>query len=406
MLITSYQPLVWRVGSARAPQPSPSALQSRMQLAARFAASAAHNDDLTTLQHDICRIAAEGLEVKFVKLLVHDSDERNFVLKAGVGWPEGIVGNTRLDADVQTAAGFAWQSGQAVISNNLVAEARFRVPVLLSEHKIVRSINVVVPGNVEAAFGVLEAESPEPGSFTGHDVSFLQLLAFSLAGAVGRDAMRQKSDRGTVLRIADHQMSLHELQHRIRNDLQVIFSSVRREQRRTADAEAMTSFARLGRRVLAVADLYHHLLGHGGGATDDLDMGLYLGSLCGKIADAADLSSRGIALNADTEHLMMPIVQAVRLAIAVNELVTDAIEHAFAEGASGAIEVRLVANERGTGSPMVSVSDDGQGFKGLRIGSAGMTFVEELTRQAGGHLERQDGDGTHWNIRLPSRSPA
>ncbi len=397
--LAPYQPLVWRVGSAYAPQPSPSALQSRIRLAAQFAESAARND-LPALQHELCRIAAEGLKVKFVKLLVHDPDERKFVLKAGIGWRDGIVGNARLDADVQTAAGFAWQSGQSIISNNLPTEARFRVPMLLSDHKIVRCINVVVPGDAEAAYGVLEAESPELGNFTEHDVSFLQILAHSFAGAVARDAVRRQSDQEAVRRTGEHQTALHELQHRIRNDLQVIWSVIRREQRGTADPGTHTGLARVGRRVLAVANLYDHLLGHGG--ADEVDLGQYLGSLCGKIAEAADLPSRGIALNADTEHVMVPTGRAVRLAVAVNELVANAVEHAFAGRQYGAVTVRLTADERGTGSPMVSVSDDGCGFKGPRTGSAGLTFVEELSRQAGGWLERDDGEGTCWTIRLPA----
>ena len=278
MSLNMPQPLVWRIGSPRAPQ-LPASAHIEMRLAAEFATLASRSDDVCALEHEICRVAAEGLKVKFVKLLVYDSNERIFLLQAGVGWRDGIVRQTRLDADVGTAAGFAWQSGKSIISNNLRAEPRFRVPSILAEHGIVRSINVVVPGDAEAAYGVLEAESPDPGRFTEHDVSFLQVLAQSLAAAIGRIASRALHDEQTNRTDSDHRTSLHELQHRIRNDLQVLCSVIDHERRRTADLEALIGFGHIGRRVMAVAGLYDHLLGHGG--REDVDMGIYLGACPG-----------------------------------------------------------------------------------------------------------------------------
>ncbi len=402
MSVNMPQPLVWRIGSPRAPQ-MPASAHIEMRLAAEFATLAARSEVLPVLEHEICRVAAEGLRVKFAKLLVYDADERTFLLQAGVGWRDGIVRRTRLDADVGTAAGFAWQSGRSIISNDLRAEPRFRVPSILAEHGIVRSINVVVPGDAEAAYGVLEVESPDPGRFTEHDVSFLQLLAQSLAAAIGRIGSRTLHDEQTHQSDSDHRTSLHELQHRIRNDLQVLCSVIDRERRCTSDLEALIGFGRIGRRVMAVAGLYDHLLGHGG--REDVDMGIYLGSLCEKIARAADLPFRNIVLKADLQTLMLPIGQAVRLAVAINELVTNAVEHAFPDGMPGTIEIGLTAAPNdGDGSPSIRVSDDGCGFNGPRIGSAGLVFVAELAHQAGGTLAREEAQGTSWRIRLASRA--
>jgi len=145
--------------------------------------------------------------------------------------------------------------------------------------------------------------------------------------------------------------------------------------------------------------LYDHLLGQDG--VGDVDMGIYLNSLCNKIALVSDLSVRGITLNANTERLMMPIDRAVKLGVAVNELVTNAVKHAFSQKQTGRITVRLIAKGGDEfGFPVLSVADNGCGFSGLRPGSLGMTFVEELTRQAGGVLAREPGKGTSWRIQL------
>lgn len=189
----AWQPLIWRKGERPAAEqlPMSARLWRELRLAAQFCTYAARADDLQTLLDETCRIAAEGLGVTFAKLLIYQPDERAFLLQAGVGWPDGIVGQARFDADVSTAAGFAWRSGQSIVCNNLMKDGRFSVPALLIEHEIVRSINVVVPGAEGTPFGVLEVESPEAGEFGAHDAHFLQLLAHSLAAAAIAQSTRQ-----------------------------------------------------------------------------------------------------------------------------------------------------------------------------------------------------------------------
>lgn len=395
-------------GSEHASDQPPASLaqQSLFLLAARFAASAAHSDDLPALQHEVCRVAAEGLDVAYSKLLVHLPSERVFLLVAGAGWREGIVGHARFDTDVGTAAGFAWQSGQSIISNDLVAEGRFRIPALLVEHRIARTINVVVPSHGGPAFGVLEVESPEPGEFTENDVCFLQVLAHSLAAAMGREAQRELYEEQAAQMDDDHRMSLSELEHRVRNDLQGLHNSVMLEAR-SAAGPLRAGFERVNRRIMGLAGLYDHLLSRKWG--DSIDVDIYLRSLCDMIAEAADLPSRSIELSAETQPLAMPLDRVLQLSIAVNELVANAAEHAFPDNKPGKIMVRLLARgEDGLSEPVVTVSDDGRGFSGPRPGSAGLTFVERLAQRAGGVLDRMDGKdgrGTCWRIKFPVAQP-
>ena len=398
------EPLIWRKGFNLKQAPAPAALHRHLRLAAQFAALAAHNDDLRTLQHEICRVAAEGLKVTFAKLLVYQADEGAFVLQAGIGWRKGIVDIARLDADVGTAAGFAWHSGQAIISNDLAFDKRFRVPALLAEHGIIRCINVVVPNDQDAAFGVLEVESPELGLFTEYDVSFLQLLTHSLASAIGRVTSRALHDEESAQKTLDHYVALQEMQHRVCNDLQVLYGFFEGEARRMSDPAEVAGLGKVGRRVIALAELYNHLLSRQ--ETEEVDLGAYLRVLCAKVESAADLSSRGITLKAKTERLIIPLDQAVRLAVAVNELITNAAKHAFSGRTSGRITVKLTAKAPDSGLPVVSVTDNGGGFSGLRPGGAGLIFVKHLIHLAGGVLEREEGKGTRWDIKIASNASA
>jgi hypothetical protein len=61
----------------------------------------------------------------------------------GVGWAPGTIGQV-FGIDVESPAGYAFQTGQMVISNHLQVETRFRTPKLLSDHGIGRAINVLI----------------------------------------------------------------------------------------------------------------------------------------------------------------------------------------------------------------------------------------------------------------------
>ena len=72
-----------------------------------------------------------------------------------------------LAADIGSPAGYAFQTGETVISNHLEVETRFRTPRLLADDGVRRAINVLIEkgGEGKAFFGVLEVDSSDPGQF-------------------------------------------------------------------------------------------------------------------------------------------------------------------------------------------------------------------------------------------------
>lgn len=93
------------------------------------------------------RLTAEGMEAEFCKVLEYISAENRFLVRAGVGWHEGIVGVATVGADLESPSGFALRTGKPVISNHLENEQRFRTPELLLEHGIRRAMNVILQGD-------------------------------------------------------------------------------------------------------------------------------------------------------------------------------------------------------------------------------------------------------------------
>jgi PAS domain S-box-containing protein len=166
----------------------------QQELIAQFGRFALRQDNLQPILDEACRIAAEGMATRFAKVLEWQPVEGDLLVRAGIGWRPGVVGHVRLGADLASPAGYALQTGQPIVCNDLIEEARFRTPGLLAEHGVRCAVNVLI-GEGGEAFGVLEVDSTQRGEFGSQDTAFLQALANTLAAAVVKEqkqaALRQ-----------------------------------------------------------------------------------------------------------------------------------------------------------------------------------------------------------------------
>ena len=143
---------------------------------------------------EAARLASVGMGARYAKVLEYLPERNRLLVRAGVGWQEGVVGRATVGADMESPAGYAFHTGKAVISNHLSSEDRFRTPALLAEHGVQRAVNVILLGEGRP-FGVLEVDSELPGAFSGHDVDFLQgaanLLGLALERRRAEEALRR-----------------------------------------------------------------------------------------------------------------------------------------------------------------------------------------------------------------------
>jgi diguanylate cyclase (GGDEF)-like protein/PAS domain S-box-containing protein len=131
-------------------------------------------------------VVAELLGVDFAAVLELTDDERSFLLKAGVGFREGLVRNVTVSADwSDSQAGFTMLAKEPVTVADVEAERRFGAGNLLREHGATSGVTVIVQGRGNA-FGVLGAYTRERRAFSPGDVNFLQAVANVLADAIDR----------------------------------------------------------------------------------------------------------------------------------------------------------------------------------------------------------------------------
>src|SRR4029079_16501485 len=296
------------------------ALQSRIgqqELLAQLGVLALQGTSFIEMLNHTARVTAEGVEAEYCKVMEYIPREKRLLVRAGVGWDEGVVGHATVGADLDSPAGYALRTGKPVISNHLENEQRFRTPELLMEHGIRRAMNVILQGD-GSPFGVLEVDSRSEGEFGEHDIAFLQ----GAANILGMAIERQRYERHLKAALERHKVLLKEISHRVKNSLQIV-SSMLHLQASTVDDDGLAAqLAEASSRVSAVGRAYERLAYDAD--VENIDLGSYLRAVC---ADAISASSN-CKLHFDSEDgIWLYADRAISLALIVNELVTNAIKY-------------------------------------------------------------------------------
>jgi PAS domain S-box-containing protein len=143
------------------------------------------NDNLDELMDVAVTLVASTLGIKFCKVLEFRAGEGSFILRAGVGWKKGLVGNVRIPAGKDSHAGYTLLSTEPVIVHEAGTETRFGLASILIEHGIVSGMSVTI-GDHENPYGVLGAHTEVKRTFSGNDIKFLQAVSNILAEAIER----------------------------------------------------------------------------------------------------------------------------------------------------------------------------------------------------------------------------
>ncbi len=137
------------------------------------------------LMEETTRVVAQTLGMEFCKVLELLPDRQTLLLRAGVGWKEGLVGRATVGAELHSQAGYTLRSRQPVVMPDVRAETRFSEPPLLHDHGVVSGMSVVI-GDPEKPFGVLGVHTAQRRLFDQDDVNFLQAVANLLGEVVER----------------------------------------------------------------------------------------------------------------------------------------------------------------------------------------------------------------------------
>jgi len=366
----------------------------QQQLLAELGVIALRGASFERLLDETVRVTAEGLRIHFCKVLEHIPARHCFLVRAGVGWGEGVVGVATIGDDLESPAGYALQTRAPVISNHLENEQRFRTPEILRRFGIHRAMNVILQGDGRP-FGVLEADSRSETEFDEADLAFLQGAANLLGMAIERD----RHERNLKAALERHQFLLREMNHRVKNSLAMVCSMLGLQGMQAGSPELKKQLDAAVGRIMAVARAYELL--HQGSDVERLDIGRYIEAACKGLDES--LANVTVEVEADYE-IEIATDDAISAALVVNELVTNAAKYAYPRG-PGVVHV-TVAREGESGFS-IAVRDEGgglpEGFDMKKGKGLGMRIVNAFTRQLKGSCEihRRDS-GTEFVVTVPN----
>jgi PAS domain S-box-containing protein len=203
--------------------------------------------------------------------------------------------------------------------------------------------------------------------------------------------------------LEQQQMLLHEVNHRVKNSLQLVSSLLRLQARRIPDPTARRQLEDATTRISTIAHIHQRL--YRDQDIKKIDFGAFLSELCADLQGAASHCS----LEVKSPSFAVTTDRAIPLALVVNELVTNAFKYAYpAEGSGGRVSVGV---ELSQGEIAITVKDDGaglpDGFSAAGNSNLGMILIGSLLAQLSGRIEASDNrPGACFLVTVPVDDPA
>ncbi len=369
----------------------------QQELLAELGVLALQGTSFIEMLNHSARVTAEGLGAEYCKVMEYIPTENRLLIRAGVGWDEGVVGHATVGADLASPAGYALRTGKPVISNHLENEQRFRTPELLVEHGIRRAMNVILQGD-GSPFGVLEVDSRSEGEFSEQDIAFLQ----GAANILGMAIEQQQYHRKLQAALERHQILLKEVNHRVKNSLQVISSMLYLQASDAGDSVLSDRLNEASTRVSAVGRAYERLAYNAD--YESIGLAFYLREVIGDLETAVAPCKVQLEV---PEEIQFAADRAILVALIINELVLNAGKHAYPNSAGGSIWVRVVQKDKDL--VQISVRDEGvglpAGFDPLTSKRLGSRLINALAKQLGAELSRPfSAIGTNFALLIPLAS--
>ena len=360
-----------------------------------------------TLLKDICSIVCDkaGYRMAWVGY-AGDNDAKTVCPVAWAGVEEGYLASADFTwADTERGRG---PSGAAIRTGRTASISDFAtdpIAVPWREDALRRgyrsSIGMPLKDDNSNTFGALVIHSEEPNAFTQDEIRLMEELAGNLAFGITTlraRAERKQAEEQLLASLKEKELLLKEIHHRVKNNMQVITSLLNLQSMSLTDENMKGVFMDSQNRIRSMA-LIHELLYYSGifGSVDFLE---YCNTLIHRLH--AIYQRPDILLTIQGDKLTLNLDQAIPCGLILNELVSNALKHAFPPGVCGRISIQIKKQGH---SCCLTVSDDGVGLHtGMDVkhsSSVGMQLLTSLTQQIEGTLSIASGPGVTSTLTFP-----
>lgn len=210
-------------------------------------------------------------------------------------------------------------------------------------------------------------------------------------------ACKKKSEQQVRISLREKETLLKEVHHRVKNNMQVICSLLNLQTDYINDPQDLTLIRHSIDRVRSMAYVHEQL--YRSDNLSSIDFGQYISGLGISLISSYGAAEK-VHFSTKLEAIKLPIEQALPCGLIVNELITNAIAHAFPDklkNQTNRLNVELSLNE---GTVTMIVADNGIGIEGglERSGSLGHVLIDTLVQQIDGSLQSSSDNGAQFNL--------
>jgi PAS domain S-box-containing protein len=209
--------------------------------------------------------------------------------------------------------------------------------------------------------------------------------------------LNERLERQVLARTAqlnEREAMLQEIHHRVKNNMQVVCSLINLQMRSIDDAKTKSALQQCQSRIATMSDIHEML--YQSADYGRIAFSKYAKELASRVLSASGTEPASIALRFDLEEVFLPVDKAIPCGLILNELVSNALKHAFPSGACGQIEIAL--RRMADGKTLLRVNDNGIGIgigsEAADTRSLGVNLVRTLARQMNATFDLSGESGT------------
>lgn len=196
--------------------------------------------------------------------------------------------------------------------------------------------------------------------------------------------------------LAEKELLLREIHHRVKNNLQVITSLISLQLRKNGVAEGRSELLSVRERIRSMALIHEQL--YRGEDLNEVAFDQFIRVFIDQLAVVYGATDRSIAVREELHAVNLSVDQAVPCGMILSELLGNAFKHAFLGRKSGNVVVTL---RQVRGFVMLSVEDNGRGGIDKATRSLGLTLVHNLAEQLNGEMTFIDANGSRAILKFP-----
>jgi signal transduction protein with GAF and PtsI domain/anti-sigma regulatory factor (Ser/Thr protein kinase) len=337
----------------------------------------------------IVEMAAQIMNAKVCSLMLLDEAKGELMIRATQSLSQDYINKPPLRVG-EGIAGLVAQEGVPITVLDVREEPRYHYTEIARQEGLCSLLGVPLRVR-ERIIGVFNCYTAEPHHFTREEIDLFSTLANQTALAI--------ENANLVMNAA----IVREMHHRVKNNLQTVAMLLRLQMSGGREVSAQEVLHESINRILSIASVHEVLSQKGFRLVDVKDV---IERIVAAITQNMLQPDKDIQITVEGEEVSLPSQPATSLALAVNELIQNSVEHAFVGRKQGAIAIRLAQDQEHLS---IEVTDDGVGFPADYEGrgaaparSLGLQIVETLVEEdLKGEFVLSNERGTRALIRIP-----